>query len=325
MKHLRKFESVDDVVNLKGWVNVKLDELLHIRMSRYVSALDKLMTNRLHRFNLYEKIRLLSEVDEKIKSADIDIQTKISIITLLQYLNELKSQFNPSAAGFLLEGFLATLIHGKKLDDYSPVDITTSYNELDAPQFVTEGQKKVKYQIKLYKKGSNIKVNWKSVCDFYVICLKESQTTEIIDVHILSGTPNVNFINSHIGQYVVIPRGEDRDEYIERLNSDNAPDSITINTNKLYSRNPHESKIKLDVSTEKINSLIKNCGEDIQQSIAKVYDHLSELHYNIDSLVSGQDKNRKRITIDMAKKRADRTISKIQREIEGLHSNISSQ
>ena len=42
MKYLKKFETklIDDVNQLTGWVNVKVDEKLFIRMAKYVLALD---------------------------------------------------------------------------------------------------------------------------------------------------------------------------------------------------------------------------------------------------------------------------------------------
>ena len=42
MKYLKKFEGIDDIEKLSGWINVKIDDQLFIRMSRYVLALDSL-------------------------------------------------------------------------------------------------------------------------------------------------------------------------------------------------------------------------------------------------------------------------------------------
>ena len=133
--------------------------------NKYVSALDTLPIFKKvrDRYNLYKKIEALSNIDLLISRSDVDIQTKIAIITLLQYLNEIKGKFNPSSAGFLFEGFLATLIHGvKDSNNYGPADINSSYSEFDAPQFEIEsgrGVKKINYQIKLYKNSGYIKIN----------------------------------------------------------------------------------------------------------------------------------------------------------------------
>jgi hypothetical protein len=318
MKFLKRFEGVDDIDKLSGWVNVKIDEQLYIRMAKYVTALDTLMPRVKDRYDLYKKIEMLSNIDKHIQNNNVDIQTKISIITLLQYLNEIKEQFNPSASGFLLEGFLATLIHGVKIGDYGASDISSSYSELDAVQFETEsgrGVKKLDYQIKLYKNKGNIKINWKKKCDYYVICLKNDDKT--IDVHILSINPLDK--DSYIGNYLVVPRGMTDADYILAL--DDITDHVNLNTNKLYTKK-HKFLIKLDVASDTIERLITSCGDNIKQSIAKVYTSLSELHYDVDSLVTGYDKNKRKITVDLAKSNSDRTIEKITRDITDLRGNF---
>jgi hypothetical protein len=318
MKFLKRFEGVDDIDKLSGWVNVKIDEQLYIRMAKYVTALDTLMPRVKDRYDLYKKIEMLSNIDKHIQNNDVDIQTKISIITLLQYLNEIKEQFNPSTSGFLLEGFLATLIHGVKIGDYGASDISSSYSELDAVQFETEsgrGVKKLDYQIKLYKNKGNIKINWKKKCDYYVICLKNEDKT--IDVHILSINPLDR--DSYIGNYLVVPRGMTDADYILAL--DNITDHVNLNTNKLYTKK-HKFLIKLDVASNTIERLITSCGDNIKQSIAKVYTSLSELHYDVDSLVTGYDKNKRRITVDLAKSNADLTIGRITTDITNLRGNF---
>jgi len=318
MKFLKRFEGVDDIDKLSGWVNVKIDEQLYIRMAKYVTALDTLMPRVKDRYDLYKKIEMLSNIDKHIQNNDVDIQTKISIITLLQYLNEIKEQFNPSTSGFLLEGFLATLIHGVKIGDYGASDISSAYSELDAVRFETEsgrGVKKLDYQIKLYKNKGNIKINWKKKCDFYVICLKNEDKT--IDVHILSINPLDR--DSYIGNYLVVPRGMTDADYILAL--DNITDHVNLNTNKLYTKK-HKFLIKLDVASNTIERLITSCGDNIKQSIAKVYTSLSELHYDVDSLVTGYDKNKRKITVDLAKNNADLTIGRITRDITDLRGNF---
>lgn len=318
MKFLKRFEGVDDIDKLSGWVNVKIDEQLYIRMAKYVTALDTLMPRVKDRYDLYKKIEMLSNVDKHIQNNNVDIQTKISIITLLQYLNEIKEQFNPSTSGFLLEGFLATLIHGVKIGDYGASDISSSYSELDAVQFETEsgrGVKKLDYQIKLYKNKGNIKINWKNKCDFYVICLKNEDKT--IDVHILSINPLDR--DSYIGNYLVVPRGMTDADYILAL--DDITDHVNLNTNKLYTKK-HKFLIKLDVASSTIERLISSCGDDIKRSIDKVYTSLSELHYDVDSLVTGYDKNKRKITVDLAKSNADLTIDRITTDITDLRGNF---
>jgi hypothetical protein len=358
MKYLKKFEGVDDSINrLSGWVNIKIDEQLFIRVAKYVEALDTLLDHQRYRYDLYKKLEILSKVDTRLDSS-VDIQTKISVITLLQYINEIKGQFNPSSAGFLLEGFLAALIHGKKVKGNKAADITgrqtpdiiqneikpededeytdkkylqTSYKDLEAVEFETESGDnlgKITYQIKLYKKGNNIKIKMNKICSYYVICVKDGDgKNSPIDVHILTpGNPSLTYDqnkldNSFIGQYATKVRGvENRNTYMRKTKTKYEIPYIELNTNLL---NNHTYKITLKTDDSTINNLISKCAESVKDSIENVYTHLSELHYDVDSLVSGYGKNKNRISSTEAKLKTDDTLKKISAEVNKLESDIS--
>jgi len=311
---IMKFENFKNVP--EGWVNVKIDDQLFIRMDRYVNTLDRIVGNR-YKYDLYKKIESLSNIDKYISSSEISIQSKISIITILQYLKEIRNHFNPTSSGFLLEGFLATLIHGKIIEGNRPADIKTSYDELDAVRFKSTGGSGKTYQIKLYMKGSNIKVNMSEPCDYYVICLKDGNE---IYVHILDGrdSKHKQFIGGILSaQYIKgkpITYPPNRESYIR---FDGTKEYMIINTKKLEN-NP--LKMKLDIGN--IDSLIVKCGEEVMKSINDTYIKLSELHYNIDSLVTGIDKDKKIIPVDEAKSNADRTISELTQSISKLSDDI---
>ena len=83
-----KFENFKNVPD--GWVNIKIDDQLFIRMDRYVNTLDKVVGNT-NKYDLFKKIEVLSNIDNYIKSSKISVQSKISIITILQYLKEIKN------------------------------------------------------------------------------------------------------------------------------------------------------------------------------------------------------------------------------------------
>ena len=309
-----KFENFKNIP--EGWVNVKIDDQLFIRMDRYVNTLDRIVGNR-NKYDLYKKIEALSNIDKYIENSEISVQSKISIITILQYLKEIRNHFNAASSGFLLEGFLATLIHGKIIEGNRPAEIKTSYNELDAVRFKSTGGMGKTYQIKLYMKGSNIKVNMSEPCDYYVICLKDGND---IDVHILDGQniEHDQFIGGILSaQYIkgkTITSPPNRESYIR---FDGTKEYMIINTRKLEN---NSLKMKLDIGN--IDSLIIKCGEEVMKSINDTYIKLSELHYNIDSLVTGIDKDKKIISIDYAKSNADRTISELTKSISKLSEDI---
>jgi hypothetical protein len=338
MKYLKKFEGIDDVSKLSGWVNIKIDKQLFIRMAKYVNVLDDVINDERFKYNLFYKIDQLSNIDKIIDNEKVSIQSKVSIITLLQYFNELRHQFNASTAGFLLEGFLAALIHGQAPDNFSATDVTSKrtdisdevfdYEDIPAPQFLIPigTSKKIKYQIKLYKKGNNIKINWdeNNLCDFYVICLKNGDK---IDIHILTSDPNDS--QTYVKNFMVKPteltiqkRKEAEESYLRDNNKPLPPPRfIEINTNKLYTRKlKNEFMRTLDISTSKIEGLIQRCGDNVKDSITNIYTQLSELHYDVDSLVTGMDKNKNKISIETATKSANNTIQNITNDI----SNFSS-
>ena len=359
MKYLKRFESIDDIEKL-GWVNIKIDEKLFIRMAKYVTALDTVLTNDRDKYDLYKKLEILSNIDSYIQRSNIDIQTKISIITLLQYINEIKGQFNPSSAGFLLEGFLAALIHGNKVSGNKSADITNrqapqlpsespaevdeyddeylqiSYKDLEAVEFETSagGMNKIKYQIKLYKKDSTIKIKMNKICDYYVICLKDGN---IFDIHILTpGDPSLtyeqNVLNnpSFIGKYASKVKGTG--EYIRRTKTKSEIPYIELNTKFLQTERPtkrrtsntgHQYGIRLVIDDATINGLISKCAESVKDSIEKVYTHLTDLHYDVDSLVSGYNREKILISPAEAKAKTDETLKKISTEVNKLESDIS--
>lgn len=337
-----KIEKFESFSGLGGWVNVKIDKQLKHRIKKYVTALDELMItksnkdkeknkkdksekattdtfNRSDIYNLQKKITALSNVNQYIGNDRIDLQTKISVITLLQYLREIKKYFNPSAAGFLLETFLAALVHGEEIPGNQVADISSStVTDLDVVQFETQGYRgiaKLTYQIKLYKKGNQIKINWTDLCDYYVICLKDG---EDIDVHILSS--NVKDSN-YIGGYSVIDTStgsfvRDAGKYIrDKEGNRKKVKYVMLNTNTVKFQKSPSSRLNIS----QVDELISSCAKKAQQSIKTIYDNLSTLHYDIDSIVSGVDSNGHRITVENAKKRADKTIEKIKTNVQNIY------
>ena len=125
---IKKFNELqsDDLVP-KGWVNIKIDNQIFIRMSRYVDALDSVLIKTTGRKgsinNLEDKLKLLARIDS-ISEKNATIQEKISLITLLQYLYEIKKFFDPSSSGYLLEGFIGSLLYADVLHNKSGVDIS---------------------------------------------------------------------------------------------------------------------------------------------------------------------------------------------------------
>jgi len=303
MKYLKRFnenstESTAGPVKFKrkfvpsGWVNVKIDNELSIRVSRYVKNLDKLLPTR-HRANLYEKIKKLGTITSIVGDSKVSMQTKIGIITLLQYLREIKTQFNASSGGFLLESFLAGLIYGKLEETGRGVADLIN----DDRSIVYDVDKyELKYQIKFYSTGSSIKVNMKETCDYYVIALKSGQN---VSVNILDGK-NMND-PSYIGYFATKIHGTDN-----FIREDSKGQHLIINSSKL-SQHP----FKVQLSLDNIDENIEKIGNDVKKCITDVYDAVSELNYDVDAVITGIDKFRRNMKIDKAYQRTEKDIQKL--------------
>ncbi len=331
---IKKFEEFEYP---RGWVNIKVDDEVIKRMSRYVYVLDKFMKSKRDNYDLKKKIDILSKADFHIQDGTKSIQDKISIITILQYLKEIVNNFNASSAGFLFEYFLAALIHGKKDEnDYGKVDISTSYSDIK-PSFFKVHEEKVRntsYQIKLYKKGENyknggnIKISMDKKCDYYVICLKDISGK--IDIHILSGRKvdigkpyyilnkkylsNERILKPILTNEVVKKDPDEVGIYRTGYSKQGVEYKyIVINTNKL-----RNNKEMVTLHIDNIESLIIKCGDVVKNSIELLYNQLSELHYDVDSLISGIDKNNKEISIDSAKKKSEDTLDNLKHAIKNI-------
>jgi hypothetical protein len=306
MNHLKKFNenSIGDLTlpntsKFKrkfvpsGWINVKVDNELSIRISRYVKSLDNTLATR-HRANLYEKIKKLGNITSIVGDSKVSMQTKIGIITLLQYLREIKTQFNAPSGGFLLESFLAGLIYGKLEETgFGAADLIN-----DDRSIIYDVQKyELKYQIKFYRPGSSIKVNMNEVCDYYVVALRSGQN---VSVNILDGK-NIND-PSYIGYFSTKIQGTDN-----FMREDSKGQHLIINSAKL-SQHPFKVLLNLDSIDENIEKI----GKDVKKSITDVYDAISELHYDVDAVITGVDKFKRNMKIDKAYQRTEKDIQKLQ-------------
>lgn len=325
---IKRFESFDLKKDFKqdgseGWINVKIDKFIYVRMMRYIPSLDNiiLLNNDVSsKYDLYKKVQILSNVENWVNNENITVQDKISIITILQYLKEIVNNFSASSAGFLMEGFLATLISAKIVEGHGKVDIL-------GPKFETESH--LTYQIKLYQKGSSIKIHMsEEMCDYYVICVKDGN---LITINILSGSPtNLDFYidQERFTRSRKIKSPEEEIIHLENLpihhrsdNPDFSKPYIIIDTSKLCNA-LSGSNIVLNISTANINGLIAKCGKTIIDYLKTVYNQLSDLHYNIDTLVTGIDKQLKVVSPDVAYDEIGKNIITITDEVKKLKKGI---
>jgi hypothetical protein len=317
-----KFENFNSNITPQGWVNVKVDRQIELRLKNYVYVLDEyLMSHKGMRDNekhdLFRKIDALSDIGGELTSDSVSIQTKLSIITLLQYLKELKNNFNASTSGFLLECFLASLIGATVKGDFSKFDLT--HKVLDVG--------KLKYQIKFYGEGNPSEIDWpenfKKRCDYYVIAIKDQDK---IIVSIFNGK-NKND-PSYMEKFAKpIGRGTNRNKdnvirtktTTKTKKDENKKEIEVITTKRWIVIDPKEEvyknfKYKRVIDLEHIDRIISSCSQSIQDSIKILFDRISEMEYHAESIITGKNIN----TIEMSKKKTEEITEDIKSKLDGL-------
>jgi hypothetical protein len=308
---IKKFENFVPA----GWVNVKVDRQMAIRLGKYVRVLDDLLEPS-ERNDLFKKIDMLSGIVSIVEDAGVDIQKKLSLVTVLQYLKEIKEHFSASSSGFLFESFLGSLLNADIPDDNGYADMIRYF---DAPHFRYRGQagRRLTYQIKLYKNDSTVKVklgkDLTERCDYYVIALKDGDN---IKVSIFDGKNEDD--DSFIAKYgAVVKTGPEVGMRIRTEAS--GMKYVNLNTSTVLFRSFANAKT---INLGNLDELIANCGEIIVSSLDKIYKHISDLHYHTESIITGKKKDKTIISIDDAKKKADLTIDRLRKDIEQLTSSI---
>lgn len=251
MKHIKDLESILELLNMPGkrgnkvesWVNVKIDKDLHLRISRFTSAIDEFADAKMT--NLEGKLDILSNPSVN----KYGVQCKLSIVMLLQYLKEIKSNFDASSSGHLFEDYIAGLLHGKKKGGYGPVD------------FVDKN--KLTYQIKFYDyKTSQLKVN-PTLCDYYILGLKTKEKAQIWII-------DYNQIGSDGENYIYLDEKGLTKVNISLLKKDIKPHTLDLSN---------------------LDSRIDLISESLRKFIEDLYEEISQLHYNIETILTGVDED----------------------------------
>ena len=313
----------------EGWVNIKIDRQLELRLKSYVDALDDYLisTNKMYpsqKHDLFLKIDAISDMKNELISDKVSIQTKLSIVTLLQYLKELKNNFNASTSGFLLECFLGSLIGAKVKGDFSKFDLT--HKILDVG--------KLTYQIKFYGEGNPSEIDWPDDitkrCDYYILAIKEDDK---ISVSIFNGK------NSDDASYMQkfakpIGRGKTarsrgdvvRSEDVYKKIKDPETGSkkeVLVRTDKWITMDPKEEvyknfSYKRTIDLKHIERIISSCSQSIQDSIKILFDRISEMEYHAESIITGKNLN----GVEISKKKTEEITTDIKNQLDGLSDSL---
>jgi hypothetical protein len=269
----------------KGWVNVKIDNDVKIRVERLMSALGfGHVTGRVR-----EKIKILSNPMEWRLDGDTvheSVNKQISAIMILQFLNEIRVNFHAPSAGFLFEYFMAGIIPGDVIERNKPIDI--------------EGHNGYGYQLKLY--------DWSIG---YVDKIKEQEGERNPDF-LLIGYKKDDDI--HIYQITY-------DEFNELLNSpqNNKRDENKLSAGKFRSGAELLGVLKLGMVSEWSLSISKNLANHIKE----LWDTVSSLHYNVEGMLSGVDREGNKTTILDSAIEAEQNTKDIDKKISDVLGGFS--
>jgi hypothetical protein len=333
-----KFENFKPVVP-EGWVNVKIDRQLELRLKSYVKVLDDYLIS-IGRMNMYQKhdlflkIDALSDINNDLLSDRTSIQTKLSIVTLLQYLREIRRNFNASTSGFLLEFFIASLIGATVKGDFSKSDLT--HKVLDVG--------KLKYQIKFYDEKNPAEIDWpddsSKRCDYYIIALKRENS---IVVSIFNGKDSndpcyIEKFAKPLGRSIADRRASMDNSSVIRYKKKTVEkkDKTTGETYKVEEvvkrfivMDPKEFRIQGNrrvvpdfeyervINLDKIEKIISSCSESIQNSIKVLFDRISEIEYHAESIITGNIN-----TVEVSKKKTEEITNDIKNQLDGLSDSL---
>jgi hypothetical protein len=260
MNDLKNIKSILEYLELPGkhgrkvdsWINVKIDKDLDLRISRYTYAMDKYAKpiSLIQQNDIFELLKKKFNILSNPTSNQYGAQCKLSIILILQYLKEIRSNFDPSSSGFLFEDFIAGLLHSKKVGD-------------NKNSYFTDINDKT-YQIKFYKGSSyQIKIN-PDLCDYYIVGLKSQYEVRIWSILWDQESPDGN------GTYVYGP---------DKLGK------YHIDMTRI--RNNENPEI---LSFKNIDNNIRTLSQNLRDFIEQLYDEISELNYNIETIITGVNK-----------------------------------
>lgn len=267
-----------------GWVNVKIDREVINKVKKYSTNLTKKsgvsgLKERLQKLQNPVGIRGYGSYSGSDDFTET-IQQKISSLILLKYLQEIKDQFNPTSSGFLFESFIGGLINGTVPDDNSKCDLIgddgSSLFQVKFSNWMGDkgtinlvkkrpnlgNHKEQLEEAKRRRFRDNLAENYKNpFCDYYVIALKQHAKVYIYILNVRLPDSNKN----SLGYYLA---------------------NSGVSLAKLRA-----SKKKYELDLSKIEDNIDSIGEGLKEILGSIWNNLSEIEYNVESITTGFDKN----------------------------------
>jgi hypothetical protein len=244
-----------------GWVNVKID----MEVIKKIKRFSKNFSNRIGIEGLKDRLKLLTK-DTKYRPtrSTKSIQMELSAIMMLHHLNELKTHFDPSSAGFLFESYVAGLIPGSFVrEDNSSIDLEDKTGKT--------------YQIKLLDSVSGLPI-------------RKDESGEYLDYYIISFK-----YADKISIFILDGKDSEKPEYVENFKSKpyrregKLIDSNNFSDANFRKYNQSNCNFVYDLSLINIQDKIDNIARGLKETLDKLYKNLSEFQYNVETILTGVD------------------------------------
>jgi hypothetical protein len=336
---INRLPGISSDQTVKSWVNTKIDNDLDIRVSRYAKAIDSLISSKDSK-NISAKLSVLEQFTDNLGNVDQGIRSKIAIIILLQYLRELKANFDGSSSGFLFENYIAGLVHESKTPGNKVEDLELNNYKFQM-KFVLFKTSDIK--ISSIEQKNKILINGEDPCHYYIIGLKDEDRVLIWilgdDITYFNKKSPLIEPNYKLSKYLLDPiKVIDNNElkYKDLLNKKNIEDITLDDVDKIidisklkntikrkkYNKNKGLGQItKLDgapyiIDFTNMDTIFTNVTKGIKKSIEDVFENLSDLHYNIETIMTGINKFREK------QKDIDQTYSYIENNTKEIINNL---
>lgn len=269
---------------LTGWVNVKIDKEVRIRVERLMEGLG------FSHGELEAKMEFLSDpinFNYTEESLGQNIRAKITAIIVLEYLREIRKNFHATSAGFLFESFMAGLIGGSEEKGNRAIDIRDN-----------EGNG---YQLKLYGMNTSIPV----------ISEREFQVDP----------PDYIIVGLKLGDN---PGGDIDVRYMDYIDFF---ENCTLNSvGKLHMPSGRFRRLSTSLGVLPLNNLLnlsQQISEDLMSDVGGLWETISQLHYNVESMITGIDEQGNVKKIESSAEQALNNTKQIDSMIYKIFSDLS--
>lgn len=290
-----------------GWVNTKIDMEIIKRVRRYATNLGNLRGDSHSIFlSKLEDLNSLNLIKHRKRNVQ-NVQREMSMIMLLHYIDEIKGFFTSSSSGFLFESFMGGLLKNAKIvSDNGNADITSDGKEYQVKSHDVHNSPSV--QLIMNKVDVNVGgriVSENKFLDHYILCFKRADRVEVF---VLDGDSSSSL-------------------YCDNFTI--STDVTTLKSGKIYKNTSYSQLTKKGAKSYlfdllSIDEKIDKISKGLKEVLNSLYEELSVFQYNVETIVSGTNKDGKVINGDeftVYSELARRNAEKMKNELENLISH----